>query len=87
MLGVSTQRSQVLAGTPGGPIPRRGLLTRLGHPAALIITACLVLTTGAIPAAATLDDEDMIQSQDAEPVDFDPDAPTMKAPPPDASER
>ena len=87
MLGVSTERSQVLAGNPGRPVPCRWLLTRLGHPAALIITGCLVLITSANPAAATLDDEDMIQSQDAEPVDFDPDAPTMKAPPPDASER
>ncbi|QNI84904.1 putative conserved membrane protein [Synechococcus sp. PROS-7-1] len=87
MLGVSTQRSQVLASPPGRSVSDRGLLTRLGHPAALIITACLALITVANPAAATLDDEDMIQNQDSETVDFDPDAPAMKAPPPDASER
>tara|TARA_E500000178_G_C16590077_1_gene559963 strand:+ start:430 stop:588 length:159 start_codon:yes stop_codon:yes gene_type:complete len=52
-----------------------------------MITAWLAVFTCANPGAATLDDEDMIQNQDAETVDFDPDAPTMKAPPPDASER
>jgi hypothetical protein len=53
----------------------------------LIFTVCLALITGANPAAATLEDEDMIQNQDIETVDFDPDAPAMKAQPADASER
>ena len=87
MIGLSTQRSQVLARSPGRPVPHRGLFTRLGHLAALMITAWLAVFTCANPGAATLDDQDMIQNQDAETVDFDPDAPTMKAPPPDASER
>ena len=52
-----------------------------------MITAWLAVFTCANPGSATLDDEDMIQNQDAETVDFDPDAPAMKAPPPDASER
>ena len=87
MLGVSTQRPPVLAGSPGRCFAHRGLFSRLGHPAALILTACLALITGANPAAATLEDEDMIQNQDTETVDFDPDAPAMKAQPADASER
>jgi len=53
----------------------------------LIFTVCLALITGANPAGATLEDEDMIQNQDIETVDFDPDAPAMKAQPADASER
>ena len=39
------------------------------------------------PAMATLDDEDMIQNQDAGPVNYDPDAPTMKTQPAESSER
>ena len=37
------------------------------------------------PAAATLDDEDMIQNQDFEDVEYDPDAPGIKASPPETS--
>lgn len=86
MLGVSTQRSPVLASTAGHSFAHRGLLSRLGHPAALIITTCLALITCVNPAAATLEDEDMMQFQESEAVDYDPDAPAMKAPTPDASE-
>ena len=36
---------------------------------------------------ATLDDEDMIQNQNAGPVDYDPDAPIMKTQPSESTER
>ena len=87
MRGVSTQRPQVLESTSGIRFTHRGLHARLGHVAALTLGVCLALITSLNPVAATLDDEDMVQNQDSASVGFDPDAPTMKTQPSDASER
>lgn len=87
MRGVSTQRPQILESAPGIVIPHRGLRARLGHAAALILAFCCALGAMTSPAMATLDDEDMIQNQDAGPVNYDPDAPTMKTQPAESSER
>ena len=87
MRGVSTQRPQILESAPGIGFPHRGLRARLGHAAALIIAFCCALGGMTSPAVATLDDEDMIQNQDAGLIDFDPDAPIMKTQPSDSTER
>lgn len=87
MRGVSTQRPQILESDPGSGFSRRGLRPRLGHAAALILAFCGALGGLSSPAVATLDDEDMIQNQDAGPVDYDPDAPVMKTQPPESTER
>ncbi len=87
MRGVSTQRPQILEGDPGSGFSRRGLLPRLGHAATLIFAFCCVLGELSSPAMATLDDEDMIQNQNAGPVDYDPDAPIMKTQPSESTER
>lgn len=87
MRGVSTQRPQILEGDPRSGFSRRGLRPRLGHAAALIFAFCCALGGLSGPALATLDDEDMIQNQDAGPVDYNPDAPIMKTQPPESTER
>ena len=87
MRGDSTQRPQILESGPGSGFSRRGLRPRVGHAAALILAFCCALGGLSSPAVATLDDEDMIQSQNAGPVDYDPDAPIMKTQPSESTER